>query len=81
MTECQFYNQLDPGAINIKKLRNESRKMVLNQAKDQAAKIEETFLGSHDKLNCDQLLNMHHIQNQLDKKQRETFYKKLEHLI
>ena len=34
MTAFQFYKKLDPGGRKKKKPRNESRKMVLNQAQD-----------------------------------------------
>ena len=43
MIEFELNNQLDPGAINIKKPRYESRKMVLNQAQYQAEKQYEYF--------------------------------------
>ena len=42
-TEFELNNQLYPGAINIKKPRYESRKMVLNQAQYQAEKQQEYF--------------------------------------
>ena len=48
-----------------KKAIYESKKMVLNQAQDQSKirlKRLETFLSDH-KLNCDQLVDMHHTQN------------------
>ena len=43
MTEFELYNQLDPGAINVKKPRYESEKMVLNQARNWAEKQQEYF--------------------------------------
>ena len=40
-------------------------------------KIVATFYGSYDKLNCDQLLDVHQTQNQSNKNQKIEFLQKI----
>ena len=57
-----------------KKTRSKSRDMVLNQAQDSKIRLENNrHILECYKLNCDQLVYMHHTRNLLDKK--------LKHLI
>ena len=62
MTEFQFCTQLDSGAMNKTKmkLRYESRKMVRGIRLKNRLKSSRNILQL--KLNCDQLLDKHHIQ-------------------
>ena len=62
MTEFQFCTQLDSGAMKKTKmkLRYESRKMVRGIRLKNRLKSSRNILQL--KLNCDQLLDKHHIQ-------------------
>ena len=65
----RIYKQLDAEGKGKKKPRYELREMALDQAQEQTGKqqLARNTLGGY-KLNCDELIDMHHTQN----KQKQT---------